>query len=332
MKKFITVTFLGVCAILMASCGSSTSSESQSDSQSQSQAQSDLQLPSYEDDGVSIFDSYSENQLKKLTQTDSKFANFYKRAYRTISSKEWTKDQKKTFGDLTYRRLYHYQNLPNDTTVWKPFYADWEKEWRELYGYYYYEGADSAAAYWKQVIDEQINSYAQIEPEAILVTGEFDFSLETAYWNFTVTPTKGNINEMFAIFSTGLKTDNGHNFMTYTLYSYEDIIQPTIVRSRIGNPDEWKGLTMEEYLKDHWAVTQIREITVDGVKHTFNELNVPAGIERLLIEDLPLHRDQTAYELNPDYVTLKRFLELKKKQAMEQHDPLAAMFFEMVSL
>ena len=111
MKKFIIVTFLGVFAILMASCGSSTSSKSQSDSQSQTQTQSDLQLPSFEDDGVSIFDSYSENQLKKLVQSDSKYANFYKRVYRTMSSKEWTKDQKNTFEDLTYRRLYHYQNL-----------------------------------------------------------------------------------------------------------------------------------------------------------------------------------------------------------------------------
>ena len=330
MKKFVLVVLLGVFAIIMASCGSSTSSESQSDSQSQPQMQSDLQLPSFEDDGVSVFDSYSESQLKKLTQTNSKFANFYKRVYRTMSSKEWTKDQKKTFGDLTYRRLYHYQNLPKDTTVWKPFYADWEKEWHELYGYYYYEGADSATAYWSKVIDEQINSYATIEPEAILVTGEFDYSLETAYWNLTVTPNKGTINEMFAVFSTGLKADNGHNFMTYTLYSYEDIIQPTIVRSRIGNPDEWKGLTMEEYLKNHWVKTEIREITVDGVKHTFNELNVPEGIERLIHEDLPLHRDQTAYHLNPDYLTLKRFLEQKKAQAMEQYDPLAAMFFETV--
>ncbi len=330
MKKFVIVAFFGIVAMMMASCGSSTSSESQSDSQSQPQEQIDLQLPSFKDDGVSIFDSYSENQLKKLTQTDSKFANFYKRVFRTMSSKEWTKEQKKAFGDLTYRRLYHYQNLPKDTTVWKPFYADWEQEWRELYGYYYYEGADSAATYWSKVIDEQINCYAKIEPEAILVTGEFDFSLETAYWNLTVTPTMGTINEMFAIFSTGLKADNGHNFMTYTVYSYEDIIQPTIVRSRIGNPDEWKGLTMEEYLKDHWVVTQIREITVDGVKHTFNELNVPEGVEHLIIEDLPLHRDQTAYHLNPDYVTLKRFLELKKTQTMQEYDPLAAMFFETV--
>ena len=330
MKKSLLSTFLGVFAIIMVSCGTSTSSESQSDSQSQPQAQSNLQLPSYEDDGVTIFDSYSENQLKKLMQADSKFANFYKRAFRTMSSKEWTKEQKKAFGDLTYRRLYHYQNLPKDTTVWKPFYADWEKEWRELYGYYYYEGADSAAAYWKQVIDEQINSYAKIEPEAILVTGEFDYSLETAYWNFTVTPTKGTINEMFAVFSTGRKADNGHNFMTYNIYSYEDLIQPTIVRSRIGNPDEWKGLTMAEYLKDHWVATEIREITVDGVKHSFAELNVPEGVERLIIEDLPLHRDQTAYHLNPDYLTLKRFLEQKKAQAMQEYDPLAAMFFETV--
>lgn len=330
MKKFVTVTFLGIIATFMASCGSSTSSKSQSDSQSQMQTQSDLQLSSFEDDGVSIFDSYSENQLKKLVQSDSKYANFYKRVYRTMSSKEWTKDQKNTFGDLTYRRLYHYQNLPKDTTVWKPFYATWEQEWRELYGYYYYEGADSAAACWKQVIDNQINCYAKIEPETILVTGEFDYSLETAYWNLTVTPTSGTINEMFAVFSTGLKADNGHNFMTYTIYSYEDIIQPTIVRSRIGNPDDWKGVSMEEYLKDHWVKTEIREITVDGVKHTFDELNVPKGIERLILEDLPLHRDQTAFELNPDYVTLKRFLELKKTQAMEQYDPLAAMFFETV--
>ena len=328
MKKFVTATFLGIIAIFMASCGSSTSSESQSDSQSQTQ--SDLQLPSFKDDGVSIFDSYSENQLKKLVQSDSKYANFYKRVYRTMSSKEWTKDQKNTFGDLTYRRLYHYQNLPKDTTVWKPFYADWEREWRELYGYYYYEGADSAAAYWKQVIDEQINCYAKIEPEAILVTGEFDYSLETAYWNLTVTPTRGTINEMFAVFSTGPKADNGHNFMTYTIYAYEDIIQPTTVRSRIGNPDDWKGVSMEEYLKDHWVDIQIREITVDGVKHTFDELNVPKGVERLIVEDLSLHRDQTALELNPDYVTLKRFLEQQKTQAMEQYDPLAAMFFETV--
>ncbi len=330
MKKSLIVSFLGVFAISMASCGSSTSSESQSDSQSQSQVPVSVQLPAAEDDGVTIFDSYSEGQLKKLVQKDSKYANFYKRVYRTMSSKEWTKDQKKTFGDLTYRRLYHYQNLPKDTTVWKPYYVTWEKEWRELYGYYFYEGADSAAAYWKQVIDEQMNCYAKIEPEAILVTGEFDFSLETAYWNFTVTPTKGTINEMFAVFSTGLIADNGHNFDTYTIYSYEELIQPTTVRTRIGNPDNWKGVSMADYLKDHWVKTEIREITVEGVKYNFKDLNVPKGIENLLIEDLPLHRDQTAYELNPNYVTLKRFLEQKKEQAMAEYDPLAAMFFETI--
>lgn len=314
-------------AIVMASCSSSTSSQSSS----QTQEAAEVQLPTLEDDGVSVFDSYSDAQLKKLAKEDPEYLRFYQKVFKIMAAAPLEKEQRKAFKDLTYRRLYRYATLPKDTTYWAPLEKDWTNEWRELYGYYYYEGADSAAAYWKQVVDEQINCYATIEPKAIVVTGEYDYSLETAYMFFDVTPLKGTITELSAIYMTGLNTDNGHNFETYNIFAYGTIAEASETRSRLGNPDAWRDVALEAYLKDHYIKTEIRYVIVDGVRHNYEDLNVPKGVERLMLEDIPLHRDQTAKYLNPQFVTLKTYLENKKKEVIELADPLSATFIDVIA-
>lgn len=314
-------------AIVMASCSSSTSSQSSS----QTQEAAEVQLPSLEDDGVTVFDSYSDAQLKKLAKEDPEYLRFYQKVFKIMAAAPLEKEQRKAFKDLTYRRLYRYATLPKDTAYWAPLEKDWTNEWRELYGYYYYEGADSAAAYWKQVVDEQINCYATIEPKAIVVTGEYDYSLETAYMFFDVTPLKGTITELSAIYMTGLNTDNGHNFETYNIFAYGTIAEASETRSRLGNPDAWRDVALEAYLKDHYIKTEIRYVIVDGVRHNYEDLNVPKGVERLMLEDIPLHRDQTAKYLNPQFVTLKTYLENKKKEVIELADPLSATFIDVIA-
>ncbi len=326
MKHLFLVAF-ALLTMVMVSCSSSTSSQSSS----QTQEAEEVQLPSYEDDGVTIFDSYSDSQLKKLAKEDPEYLRFYQKVFKIMAAAPMEKDQRKAFKDLTFRRLYHYATLPNDTTYWAPFVEEWTNEWRQLYGYYYYEGADSAAAYWKQVVDEQINCYATIEPASIVVTGEYDFSLETAYAFFNITPLKGTISEISAVYSTGLYADDNHNFNTYNIFAYGDITETTEARSRLGNPDPWRDVTLEEYLKDHYIKTEIRYVIVDGVRHAYDDLNVPTSVERLLIEDLPLHRNQTAKFLNPQFVTLKAYLENKKKEAIQLADPLSATFIETLA-
>lgn len=321
MKHLSFVAFASL-AIMMAGCSSSTSSQSSS----QSQEAVEVQLPSFEDDGVTIFDSYSDSQLKKLAKEDPEYLRFYQKVFKIMAAAPMEKEQRKAFKDLTYRRLYRYASLPKDTAYWAPFEKEWTNEWREVYGYYYYEGADSAAAYWKQVVDEQINCYATIEPTAIVVTGEYDYSLETAYMFFNITPLKGTITEMSAVYSTGLLADNGHNFGTYNIFTYEAIAETSETRSRLGNTDAWRGVTLEEYLKEHYIKTEIRYVIVDGVRHNYEDLNVPKGVERLMLEDIPLHRDQTAKYLNPEFVTLKTYLKNKKKEALEFADPLSSTF------
>lgn len=314
-------------AIVMASCSSSTSSQSSS----QTQEAAEVQLPTLEDDGVTVFDSYSDAQLKKLAKEDPEYLRFYQKVFKIMAAAPLEKEQRKAFKDLTYRRLYRYATLPKDTTYWAPLEKDWTNEWRELYGYYYYEGADSAAAYWKQVVDEQINCYATIEPKAIVVTGEYDYSLETAYMFFDVTPLKGTITELSAIYMTGLNADNGHNFETYNIFAYGTIAEASETRSRLGNPDAWRDVALEAYLKDHYIKTEIRYVIVDGVRHNYEDLNVPKGVERLMLEDIPLHRDQTAKYLNPQFVTLKTYLENKKKEVIELADPLSATFIDVIA-
>lgn len=314
-------------AIVMASCSSSTSSQSSS----QTQEAAEVQLPTLEDDGITVFDSYSDAQLKKLAKEDPEYLRFYQKVFKIMAAVPLEKEQRKAFKDLTYRRLYRYATLPKDTTYWAPLEKDWTNEWRELYGYYYYEGADSAAAYWKQVVDEQINCYATIEPKAIVVTGEYDYSLETAYMFFDVTPLKGTITELSAIYMTGLNADNGHNFETYNIFAYGTIAEASETRSRLGNPDAWRDVALEAYLKDHYIKTEIRYVIVDGVRHDYEDLNVPKGVERLMLEDIPLHRDQTAKYLNPQFVTLKTYLENKKKEVIELADPLSATFIDVIA-
>ncbi|MCQ2325856.1 MAG: hypothetical protein MJZ58_06685 [Paludibacteraceae bacterium] len=314
-------------AIVMASCSSSTSSQSSS----QTQEAAEVQLPSLEDDGITVFDSYSDAQLKKLAKEDPEYLRFYQKVFKIMAAAPLEKEQRKAFKDLTYRRLYRYATLPKDTAYWAPLEKDWTNEWRELYGYYYYEGADSAAAYWKQVVDEQINCYATIEPKAIVVTGEYDYSLETAYMFFDVTPLKGTITELSAIYMTGLNADNGHNFDTYNIFAYGTIAEASETRSRLGNPDAWRDVALEAYLKDHYIKTEIRYAIVDGVRHDYEDLNVPKGVERLMLEDIPLHRNQAAKYLNPQFVTLKTYLENKKKEVIELADPLSATFIDVIA-
>lgn len=330
MKPLFFVTGLSVVCLSFVSC-SSSSSKSESSESSAVITTAEVQLPALKEDGVTVFESYSDHQLKQLAKDEPEYLRFYQQIFKVMASAPMEKEQRKAFKDLTYRRLYRYLTLPKNDEFWTPYLAQWEQEWRAIYGYYYYEGADSAAAYWKQVVDDSINCYAQIEPEAILVTGEYDFSLETAYMRFLVTPLKGTITEIFVSYCTGAYADEGHNFNPSTFYAYDPITEPTLTLARLGNPDPWRGVKLEDFLKDHYIKTEIRQVTVDGVNHRYEDLHVPEGIERLILEDIVLHRNQTAKYLNPDFVTLKNFLENKKKETIQLSDPLCYTFVETLA-
>lgn len=285
-----------------------------------------------------VSEKLSTDELSKAIKSDTSFTSFYENIRIVVDEIDDIKKAK--FNDVTYRRLYKYYKILQDTTYWSPLYKQWEKDWENDFGIYMTK-ADSSLNYWKKYLAENsLDTYvkvelAQIDKEYYDYIGE----LKEVNLGFRLTPLQGTIEQIRFNYGYKAKINGDKYFEKHNCISTSPFSSSIIRYWEVGysDKDNFAGKSVETFLRDFNLQIEITSIRKDGVNISKDDFNIPEEISDYFTygENNDLMQDYYKEKvikgiINKDYLEKWEYTNKKADGIKEKEDKLCFDFLNEI--
>ena len=281
----------------------------------------------------SVFEELTQEELSKAIKSEPLFGDFYDVICPLIEYADLSASQEAKYKDVTYRRLFKYYLFYNDSASWVERETALEKEWANKYQKDL-DKVDETMKYWADYKEENsLNRFAKVELTNFYITHyPYVGGVDEAYICFTITPADGEIEQIRFDYSYWLKINDNKEKETKGCICTTPIAKPYEAMWEIGywEKDNFDGMTVEKFNQKYNLEIEITDIRKDGQNYSIDDLDIPEQVIALWENDTPENRDEVAKLINPDYLDMETYIDMKEEEDLIQYDKLCHDFIELL--
>lgn len=300
----------------------------------------------------SIVEPIPIEELKALIEKDSLFEYTYKNIQKIRELVFIDDVEKAKWSEISYSRVHNITKFYSDSLAQSKYTTKIKSDWDSKFGSLIFK-ADSISNYWKLYKEKKsLNNYVKIElfdiqERTIKYSDEIlnnrkklgidngEKSYQDIMIGFKLTPLKGEFSDLIFDYTFIKKEDieNVPEYKKYGLgsergYDYRSkgiIKNPKIVWvSDYKNEDIIKDKLLEELLDEYVFELEIRRISVNGIRFSKYDIEIPFVIEQMWKNDymFEFYRERVIKEyLSDNFITYKNYSTPKIDSIAKTLDP-----------